>query len=77
MWIFTERKPKNKKRIGVYPSIDHLNIALRILLKTPEVNKVAIQEICYAILKANGRFYEDVKKSIRESEIFDFDIFKQ
>lgn len=47
-----------------YPECDHLNIALRFLLKKPEENKLAIEEIYFAIVKMNGYFYDDVKKAL-------------
>ena len=47
-----------------YPECDHLNIALRFLLKKPEENKLAIEEIYFAIVKTNGYFYDDVKKTL-------------
>lgn len=47
-----------------YPECDHLNIALRFLLKKPEENKLAIEEIYFAIVKTNGYFYDDVKKRL-------------
>lgn len=43
-----------------YPECEHLNIALRFLLKNPEQNKLAIEEIYFALMKTNGYFYEDV-----------------
>lgn len=51
----------------VYPQCDHLNIALRFLLKKPEENKLAIEEIYFAIVKTNGYFYDDVKKALYEN----------
>ena len=46
--------------LGEYPSCDHLNLALANLLVNPETNEFAITEICHAIRKANGYFYEYV-----------------
>ena len=57
---------KKQKKIG-YPACDHLNIALMFLLKEPEVNKEAIEEIYFALIKTHGYFYEDVKKSLLEN----------
>ena len=48
-----------------YPECDHLNLALRFLLKKPEENKLAIEEIYFAIGKANGYFYDDVKENFK------------
>lgn len=49
-----------------YPECDHLNIALRFLLKNPKQNKIAIEEIYFALMKTNGYFYDDVEKSLYE-----------
>lgn len=57
-----------KENYGKYPSNDHLNVALRYLLKidnNTNVNK-AISEIVFAIRKADGRFYDDVKLELEE-----------
>ena len=43
---------KNKK-FGIYPCCDHLNVALRYLLKDRITNKSVIDEICQAIYKAD------------------------
>ena len=67
MWKIIKR---NNKSIVTYPSIDHLNIALRHMLKNAKCNKSAIQEICYAITKGNGYFYDDVAREIKEKGIF-------
>lgn len=56
-----------------YPECDHLNIALRFLLKKPEENKLAIEEIYFAIGKANGYFYDDVKEALKENFKYTFD----
>lgn len=53
-----------------YPECDHLNIALQFLLKKPEENKVAIEEIYFAIIKTHGYFYDDVAKSLYENFCF-------
>lgn len=51
----------------MYPECDHLNIALRFLLKKPEENRFAIEEIYFALLKTNGYFYDDVKEALYEN----------
>lgn len=56
-----------------YPECDHLNIALRFLLKNPEENKVAIEEIYFAIMKTSGYFYDDVKETLYENFKYSFD----
>lgn len=45
-------------------ALDHLNIALGHLLKKPEENRFAIEEICYAIAKAGGYFYDSVAEEL-------------
>lgn len=44
-------------KIATYPACDHLNVALGHLLDDVEENRVAIEEICYAIIKGGGYFY--------------------
>lgn len=55
-----------------YPECDHLNIALRFLLKKPEENKAAIEEIYFTIVKTNGYFYDDVKEALKENFKYQF-----
>ena len=50
-----------------YPECDHLNLALRYLLKNPEQNKYAIEEIYFALTKTNGYFYNDVAQLLYEN----------
>ena len=61
-------KRKINKNLGVYPSCDLLNNALRILLNNPEEYKRAIKEIKLAIEKAGGYFHEDVEKKLKEGD---------
>ena len=56
-----------------YPECDHLNVALRFLLKKPTENKLAIEEIYFAISKTNGYFYDDVKEALKENFKYAFD----
>ena len=50
---------KKKDRIGQYPSCNMLNNALRFLFEGDvDSNMKAIEEIMYAIIKAEGFFYE-------------------
>lgn len=49
-----------------YPECEHLSIALRFLLKNPEQNKLAIEEIYFALMKTNGYFYEDISRALYE-----------
>ena len=51
-------------KLWAYPECDHLNIALRFLLKNPGQNKVAIKEIYFTLMKTHGYFYEDVSKAL-------------
>lgn len=37
-----------------------------------EVNKYAIEEIYFALVKANGYFYDDVKKKLKEEFHYTF-----
>ena len=60
---------KKPLMIGRYPSCDHLNIAIRYLLNDVKVNRKAIVEICHAIRKAKGYFYDDVRKKLIEAEV--------
>lgn len=66
--MFKKRKPMFKKRkmLGEYPACDHLNIALTKLLKNAGENRVAIEEILYAITKSNGYLYDQVKDALLE-----------
>ena len=52
------------KRLGKYPSCDHLNVALRKLLEYPSKNEKAISEILYAIDKADGYLLDDVRERL-------------
>ena len=58
------KKFLKKFKKWAYPECDHLNIALRFLLKNPEQNKLAIEEIYFALMKTNGYFYEDVSSAL-------------
>ena len=50
---------KKKDRIGQYPSCDMLNNAMRFLFEGDVTSNMrAIEEIMYAIIKADGFFYE-------------------
>lgn len=53
------------KKLG-YPECDHLNNALRFLLKKPAENRLAIEEIYFAMSITNGYFEDDVKKALYE-----------
>ncbi len=60
-----ERKWKREgKRFGEYPPCDHLNCALACMLNDPLKNKKAIEEICYAIVKARGYYYAHVANDL-------------
>ena len=63
---------RKRKRFGEYPSCDHLNIALRKLLDRADENRVAIEEIVYAITKANGYIYDDVKDALTKNHVLWF-----
>lgn len=49
-----------ENKIGTYPACDHLNMALGYLLHDIDENHKAIEEICYAIIKADGYFYSHI-----------------
>ena len=50
---------------GKYPCNDYLNNALRFLLRNSEGDReLAIEEIVYAIRKADGYLCDDVKEKI-------------
>lgn len=55
---------KKRKMLGKYPACDHLNIALLKLLDSADENRGAIEEILYAIAKANGYLYANVHDAL-------------
>ena len=55
---------------GQYPCCDFLNRALRYLLKEENPNEKAINEICWAIFRADGYFFEDVEALLKEKQMF-------
>lgn len=61
-------KRKINKNLGVYPSCDLLNNALRILLNNPDEYKHAIKEIKLAIEKVGGYFHKDVEERLKECD---------
>ena len=67
---------KTNRRLGQYPCADHLNLALSYLLKEDNLNVGAIEEICYALEKAEAYYYENVldlliKRGIKEETFKD------
>jgi hypothetical protein len=56
-----------RKVYGEYPVCDHLNTALRELLDNANANRSAIEEILFAIKKANGYIYDDVKGALTKN----------
>ena len=67
---------KTNWRLGQYPCADHLNLALSYLLKEDNLNVGAIEEICYALEKAEAYYYENVldlliKRGIKEETFKD------
>lgn len=54
---------KKNARFGRYPSCDMLNNAIRFLLDGKDGN-FAIEEIVFAIQKADGYIYEDLKEGV-------------
>lgn len=69
-WI--NRALESQKRIGRYPSCDHLNQALGDLLMDYETNRFAIEEICHAIRKADGYFYSYIASLMHVYGFSDF-----
>ena len=60
------RIKKKNSIFGKYPSNDMLNNALRFLLRDePNVNH-AIEEIVYAIGKADGYIFDDIKEQLKK-----------
>lgn len=53
---------KKKSLYGQYPSNDMLNNAIRFILS--DKPNLAIEEIVYAISKADGQLCEDVKEQL-------------
>ena len=62
--LLMSKRTRKHPQLGKYPACDHLNVALRMLLKKPEENRVAIEEICYAIQNAGGYFYDSVAEEL-------------
>ena len=63
---------RKRKLFGEYPACDHLNCALRKLLGSADENRVAIEEIVYAITKSNGYIYDDVKDALTKNNVLWF-----
>lgn len=64
---------KNRKissRLSEYPACDHLNVAIRLLLSETAEKETAIEEICYAISKSGGYFYDDIKEELKQRSIW-------
>jgi tellurite resistance-related uncharacterized protein len=55
---------KKNARFGTYPSCDMLNNAIRFIRSGN--TESALMEIIYAIEKADGYFYEDIKPVVEE-----------
>ena len=63
---------RKRKAYGEYPACDHLNVALRYLLDNADENRFAIEEIVFAITKANGYFYDNVKDLLTKNSVLWF-----
>lgn len=59
-------------RLAHYPQCDHLNLAIGYLLEKPEENRMAIEEIYFAILKAGGYFYKHIAEKLEQNDFGDF-----
>lgn len=62
-----------KRKYG-YPECDYLNNAIRFLLEDIEHKKTvtAVEEICYALAAMDGYVYDDLKVTLKEKGIFNF-----
>lgn len=58
------KKRKKNAFFGRYPCCDHLNNALRFLLRDDKNVAHAIEEIYWAIIKADGYFHEDIAEKV-------------
>ena len=63
---------RKRNAFGAYPACDRLNIALRKLLDSADDNRVAIEEILYAISKSNGYIYDDVRDALNKNKFSGF-----
>ena len=57
-------KKKKNAFFGRYPCCDHLNNALRFLLRDDKNVTYAIEEIYQAIVKADGYLHEDITEKV-------------
>ena len=69
---------KKEPKFSSYPCADHLNLALKFLLEDKNLNIKAIEEICYALEKADAYYYDYVfdmiiEKGIRKKNYFNND----
>ena len=62
--MFRRRNP-----YGEYPACSHLNVALRKLLDRADENRVAIEEIVYAITKSHGYIHDDIENALVKNNI--------
>ena len=69
-WMF--RTGAREPRISEYPACDHLNCALGYLLEDAECNERAIEEICYAIIKAGGYYYKHIAEMLERNGFCNF-----
>lgn len=67
MRMFRKQNP-----YGEYPACSHLNCALRKLLDRADENRVAIEEIVYAISKSNGYIHDDIKDALTKNNVLWF-----
>lgn len=70
---------QKKNQFGEYPCNDYLNNALRALLSDENPRRPAvanaISEICYCIMKADGKYADDVTKKLAETGLCPFSKF--
>lgn len=60
------KKKHNDKWLGQYPAINYLNNAIRFILDGN--TETAIQEIIYAMAKADGYIVDDVREKLFEHD---------
>lgn len=70
---------QHKNQYGEYPCNDYLNNALRSLLMDDDPHRPtvanAIGEICYCIMKADGKYADDVAKRLAETGLCPYSRF--
>lgn len=63
-WLEWWKRIRDGVRFAAYPPCHHLNVALNFMLSNPTDNELAIEEVCYAIIKARGYYYEHIANTL-------------